>query len=480
MTSRDPLQPQTEQAEGVQPQPAVDAAARTTIASGGLEAYLCLEPPRNGGAAATLQALQTALAAKGITYGIDEQRLAHLAAEPVYAQDILIARGLAPVNGDDAVATLMFDPGKGNRPRQREDGTVDYRDLNFVKNVSPGQMLCTITPPTAGTAGMSVQGKELPPRRGKPAPPMAGKNTELRQDGNAIVSKITGQVDFDGRRIHVDETLQVKENVDNSTGNLRVLGNLFIPGMVLPGFQVEAGGTITISTRAEGATLRAGRAINLHGGIIGCDVVCSGDLKCRFIENCNVFVKGDIQTEYIINSTVKCGKSIKVSGTVSKIIGGMCMAGQSIEAGTIGSPSNVQTKLELGTDHTAMEQQQKLLQQVQEWEKQNKTLTPLLSLLMQMKAGNRLTPDKKQALENASYTFDTNERLLKEAREELEEITQSMRAKGFGRIICPGTMHPGTRVVIDNASMDLQNPMSNAMLYYADGAIQIGSASRRS
>jgi uncharacterized protein (DUF342 family) len=199
-------------------------------------------------------------------------------------------------------------------------------------------------------------------------------------------------------------------------------------------------------------------------------------LKCEFVENCTVFVKGDIKAEYIINSDTKCGKSIKVVGLRAKIIGGSYVAGQDIEAQTIGSPASVVTKLELGTDSSVIERQQGLLSRITELEKSIKNLTPLITILRQMEADNRLPPEKREILDNVGYSYDTSTVLLEEAKKELEAVTQLIKIRGFGRISCTGTIHQGTRVVMGEASIHVKEDLLRASLYYKDGAVCIGTA----
>ena len=456
---------------------AVDAIIHISIADNGLRAYLNMEPPRNGGAAPAMDELKAALSEHNISFHVDFEKLKSLEANPIYNQDIIIANGLAPVDGVDGTATFRIRTVKsGLRPKSNENGTVDYHDLDIVENVKEGQILCTITLPTEGTPGITVQGKALPQRKGRPIPSYLGRNTEFNEDGTAILSKIDGQVEFNGNKINVDETFYVKENVDNSTGNIHVTGNLVIPGIVLPGFTVEAGGNIEIRGTVENSTIKAGGNIKLKSGITGGELYCGGDLWCRFIENSNILVKGDINTQSIINSTVKCGKNIKVSGMIAKIIGGSCVAGQNIEAHTIGSAANVMTRLELGTDQTVIERQQELSTQTAELEAQINKLNPLIVILRQLEASNRLTPEKRQAFDNVNYSYDNSTKLLEEAKRELKEIVQSIKVKGFGRIICAGTIYPGTKVVIGEASLVITDPLNNAALYYNKGDIGIGAA----
>jgi hypothetical protein len=63
-----------------------------------------------------------------------------------------------------------------------------------------------------------------------------------------------------------------------------------------------------------------------------------------------------------------------------------------------------------------------------------------------------------------------------EAKKELAEITQSVKAIGFGRIICTDAIHPGTMVVIGDANLSIKDALSNASLYYEEDAVCIGSA----
>ena len=441
-----------------------------------LEAYINIEPPNNGGAAPTYEGMLSALSEYGISYNVNDEKLREIAAAPEYRSDILIACGIAPVNGVDGTATFKIRTEKSAlKPKEREDGTVDYYDLGIAESVTQGQVLCVITLPTEGTAGISVRGKALPQRKGRPVPSYVGSNTELSKDGTAILSKINGEVSFIASCIHVKDTFYVKGDVDTSTGNIKVLGNLVVSGMVMPGLKIEAGGNIDVRGTVEASTVKAGGNIRLHSGIIGSSLHCDGDLRCQFVENCTIFVKGDINAEYMINSNTKCGKSIKVVGLRAKIIGGSYVAGKDIEAQTIGSPASVVTKLELGTDPSVIERQQELLSRITELEKTIKNLSPLVTLLRQMEADDRLPMEKREMLDNVGYSYDTSTNLLEEAKRELEEVTQLIKIRGYGRINCSGTIHQGTRVVIGEASMSVKEDLLRAVLYYKDGAVCIGT-----
>jgi len=461
----------------VEAPPAKDAVIHISTEDKGLVAYVYLEPPVSGGAAPTIDAIKSALMTNKITYHVDFRLMKSLATSPVYGEKLVIAQGLAPVNGENGTATFHIKTEKTElKPKDNENGTVDYRNLDLVENVTKGQVLCTITLPTEGAPGMTVHGKEIPHKRGIPVPSYLGRNTELSPDGLTILSQIDGHVEFNGTKINVDKTLHIKEDVDNSTGNLNVAGNLVIAGMVLPGFVVEASGDIEIRGAVEGAIIKAGGNLTVHSGVFSSELSCNGDLRCRFVENSIASVRGDMYAESIVHSKVSCGNNLKVKGKLAKIIGGSCVAGLNIEADTIGALSNIKTKVELGTDPLVIARQQGLLEEVATLEAKLEKLTPLLSILQQLKANNRLTEEKRTVFEDVSFTYNTDNRLLAEAKQELEVIAEAIQLKGFGRIVCNNAILPGTTVTIGRASLTVVTPLNNATLYYRDGDIAIGTA----
>ena len=449
-----------------------NANVQVSITDNGLLAFVLIEPPSNGGSPPTYDSICAALAKAGVTQNINVKKIKELAEEPVYGRNIIIATGIASVNGVDGTATLQFDTEKENlRPKENSDGRVDYRDLGLVENVKKGQILCTIVLPTEGSEGISVKGERLIQRRGKPATNYLGPNTELSQDGTAILSKIDGFVELKNGRINVSDTFTLSGDVDLTTGNIAVSGNLVIRGGIQPGFRVEATGYLDVCGTAESASIKAGGNVRLQSGITGSSLTCDGDLKSRFIEGCNVFVKGDITAEYVLHSDIKCGKNLKVLGSQAKIIGGNCIVGQNIEACFIGSVATVKTRLEIGTDPTIIERQQSLLAQIPKLEKNIESLRPLLALLRQLEANNRLTPEKKDALEDASYSYETYTKLLEDARRELQEIAEALYARGYGRVVCSGIIYPGTNIIIGSAKLTVNETLKNTTVSNYKGLI---------
>jgi uncharacterized protein (DUF342 family) len=246
--------------------------------------------------------------------------------------------------------------------------------------------------------------------------------------------------------------------------------------MVTSGFNIEAGGFITVTGVVESAMVIAGKDVNLQGGANGSKINCGGNFKCRFIENCDVFVKGEMKAEYILNSNVRCRKSLKTEGVISKIMGGTCVVMQNVEARIIGSAAGVKTKLEIGNDPEIVDRQHYLTEQISEIEKQMKSLEPLLKLLRQLEAADRLDEDKAQMLEKVTFSCKTQNDTLESAKIELEEICGLIYNKNYGKVICSGVIYPGTTVTIGSASYTVAQNLMSSSLYYHEGEVTIGAA----
>jgi uncharacterized protein (DUF342 family) len=163
-------------------------------------------------------------------------------------------------------------------------------------------------------------------------------------------------------------------------------------------------------------------------------------------------------------------------GNSARIIGGNLMAGQNIEARVIGSPAGITTRLEIGTDPDVIKRQQELTVRIAELDKSVKSLQPLITMLRQLEEAGRMTVDKREILNNVGYSFDTNTKLLKDSKIELEGILESVKTKGFGRVVCNETIHSGTLVVIGGAMLNVREDLPFAALYYDGGEIKRGLA----
>ncbi len=160
-----------------------------------------------------------------------------------------------------------------------------------------------------------------------------------------------------------------------------------------------------------------------------------------------------------------------MSGPLGRFAGGSCVVGQDMLVQTIGFPSGVVTVIELGTDPSILERQQELLREIPELENQLPNLKRLIDLLEQFEEANRLDEEKRRMLDTAQNSYETSIELIINYKQELEEIEEFLRMKGYGRIKCTKTIHPGTLIKIGNAKLEITEQLTNVTLYNADGEV---------
>ena len=224
----------------------IDAVVEIITSPDKMKAYIKIKPPEGGGKPAGLQEIAYHLKQSGIIFGIKEEVVHTLTENPIYDQNILVAEGMAPINGKNGEIHFLVDIHKDRKPIIMEDGSVNYRDLDYIENVRKGQKLCEITQPTPGINGKNVVGTVLKAIDGKPARMVRGRNVYSSEDGLSLYSEIDGQVMYIDGKLSVFSTYEVPADVDNSTGNINFVGNLSVRGNVLSGFVVEVGGNVEV------------------------------------------------------------------------------------------------------------------------------------------------------------------------------------------------------------------------------------------
>ena len=306
--------------------PDLDAMPVVHVSGDGLDAWVLILPPVGNGQDLNRAMLDRAFKERGVTFGLKWRLMENLPKEQErYFRLYHAARGTPAVNGADGQVTELFQRHLEKSFAVDEHNRVDYTTLNNVQNVEEGGVICRIALPEKGVPGKSVQGQEIPAKDGKAASIPKGRNTEVTEDGTALIATIAGHVDFTGRAFQVKPLMEIKGNVDFSVGNINYLGDVIIHGDICSGFTVRAVGSITVDGVVEACTVEAGGDLILARGVQGDSkavIRAQRSLYAKFLENCCVYVKETLQTDCIINCDVYCDGKVDVHTGHMKIIGG--------------------------------------------------------------------------------------------------------------------------------------------------------------
>jgi len=433
----------------------------------------------------------TLLEKNGIKYGIVPEEVKEFCVRKNYFQWHKVSFGTHAVDGEDGSYTLTFNA-DAEAPKERDDGTIDYKELGLIKNVFEGEVLCNIVLPTPGVDGINVYGGAVSARDGKAAKVEAGNNVSLTDDGTEILADKDGCVYFKQGKVYIEEVYSVKEDVDLKTGNVEFNGSITVFGSVLQGFKVTAQKDILIKGRVEGAELTAGGNIVIVGGVAGMSLAkidAEGDISAKFIESANVHCGGNLTSDIILMSNVKVEKSIFLKGDKGAIIGGSTLAGESIVASNIGSPKHLAQDVTVRKNWKFYEQNEEdqAEQQAEQHEKEKKDKKSKEELTKKLASVEEYieTFSKKIKEENAlganksiaalkEYMVKKSE--LSAVAASLKNMLTNFKEEDFmSSITCKQYMYPGVRLRIDNCFMDIETEIQNQKFYVNEGEIVLGA-----
>lgn len=465
---------------GPQEEVRIDAKVSVTVSPDKMKAYVSFTPPDNG-RMLTVEEVTEALAKSGVIYGINRTNLESIVKHPLYYEVICVAEGTPPVNGQNGKVEFHFDINRESKPTILEDGRVDFRELNLIQSAEKGQVLCTLVPPVPGVPGKTVYGTDIPALDGKPVPLPKGRNVVVSEDGNSLLAAISGQISYIDGKVSVFATYEVQADVDNSTGNINFIGNVYVRGNVLSGFVIEAGGNVEVVGVVEGAVIKAGGDIILRRGMQGMGkgiLVSGGDIIARYIENSNIEARNDIKAEAIMHSNVKCGNKLELSGRKGLLVGGSCKVGKEIVAKVIGSHLATVTDIEVGVDPSIRERYKAVKEEIGQMETDLRKAEQAIAILKKLEMANALTPEKKEILAKSIRTRAFYGSRIQELRDEMNILEAKLQQEAYGKVRCYNFIYPGTKVAIGSCMMYVKENLQYCTLYRDGADVRVGAIDR--
>jgi len=429
----------------------VNAEAQISLTADGSEATIRIKPPRHDGADLSYLSLKRLLAEHEIVFGIDEHMLVSLNDNPKYDRDIVVARGIQPTNGDNAVLTYHVDLISHLKPVEREDGTVDFKSLGLIQEVEKGALLCEKTQWTPGIPGTDVRGKTLPAEAGSDVVLPYGQNTVLSDDGLRLLAQMGGHISVIQNQIHIMNTYVVRGGVTTETGNIDFLGNVIVFGDVLEGFSIRASGDVTVNGVVESARIKAGGSLVIRGGFIGItgELEVGEDCTCKFVNGGRIIANGMVKTMYVVNAFVQCGAFETVG--VGILRNCHIISKTSVKANYVGNQTFydiANTVIEVGNDPVIMKQYRQLSDEAEDLYKVNEELSTQITFLSGLRDAGKLTPKRLFQLGDAQKKLVSSQIRLLELNEIRADLDSRLEEAGFGTLSVVKKAYPGLRIVI--------------------------------
>ncbi len=436
--------------------PPIDEYVRVTVSQDKMKAIARFYPPSPDGQLMNEAEIINRLTQSGVKFGIDTNEIQFFLKNRRYCEDILIARGIKPEEGRDAVITYYFNTDNTSKPKHNEDGTVDFHKLDMISSTKKGDVLATLMPAIQGKAGTDVYGTVIQPKKVVNRILKHGKDIYMSEDGLTMYSNVDGHVMLTDNRVFVSNTYEVLGDVDASTGDIVYEGNVAVKGNVNTGYSIEAKGDIIVNGVVEGATLKAGGQIILKRGMQGMSkgrMESKSNIITKFIENAVVKAGGYITTEAILHSKVSAQGEITVSGKRGLITGGEIRSTSSITVKNVGSTMGTSTVLVVGTDPEIVDRYHSLENRIAEMKKDRDKILPVLETYKKrLVSGEKLSQDKLEfvrALTQKCIAINTE---LQESVEDFEKLRLQMNNNDSGSIRVQNIAYPGVKIIISDVN----------------------------
>lgn len=458
-------------------QPPVDAAIQLVFGEGFTTAEIVVAPPANGGRDVTLQDLKDALKKSDVVFGIDEDMLNELAT-PLYGARRIVAKAKPAQDGVDGKVNELFSRVVERKNLQREDGTVDYRELNLIREIQRGTVICEVIPPVPGVNGTNVKGQPIRARDGKKVLPMVGENTRMSEDGLRAEAATAGNLAFRDGRFVVETVFRVKD-VDYEVGNISFSGDVQVNGDVMDGFSIKSRGTVTLKGQV-GSSEISGENVVIEKGINGkgkAVIEAEKTVKAGFVENCTVKAGIAVTAQSIINSQVECEGDVDVSTGKGVICGGKITAFGSVKAKEIGNDAATLTIISMGVTPKMLKERKRISEQLADVTNHLIELQKNLTYIERLVAGGRpVPPERIQILHRAKIQMPLSERKKEQLEQAMAELDAVMMGNTAASTLTSRTIHPPTKISIGGLSSNVIELRQNVRVYKnAEGDLTFGT-----
>ena len=475
----------------------IDATISITIDSDEMSATAEIMTAQ-GGKNLTAKAILTCAQEAGVKKGFKKDeliKLAQMAAreEPNNNVSLQIAVGRLAINGKDAEIKPLVESAQSRvlRPKKREDGSVDMRDLGDIICVKIGDPIAKKIPLTPGRIGYTVTATFLPAEPGNDVALVAGEGTSISASNeNILVSQKVGLPKIIANGMEVDEIYKIK-NVTVATGNINFTGSVIIDGDVNEGMKVVASGDITVGGFVESAIIEAGGDVTISGGIIGRKHDIEKTRVTDVKMSVSVNAKGNIYAKYCQYAEIGCSKDVRIENQLlhsllniqgrlkvgteeksnGKLIGGYIKAGTFITAGIIGATAGSHTVINFEYEIIKFKEQ---MQDIESRLKLDSAKT--IELKAATNKLKQLPKDKvkPEILAKVISTYQFHAKRMGEAlleKEALEKTIQDYMASVY--VEATEKLHHGVQLIIDSFNDRTRREYGPTKMTYKERKIHI-------
>lgn len=401
--------------------------------------------------------LEKEISKKNIKFGIDQLAIDKIVKDPKNAKSVVVAKGVPFIHGKDGKVEYMFDTNAQAKPTINEDGSVDFKNMNFFQASKRGQILAVRELPTKGQTGTLVTGKTMKGKDGKIVNFKIGKNVYISEDGLAVISGESGTIEFTDSKISVLKALNINSDVGVETGNIKFQGKVVVEGNVRKGFKVEASDDIIINGLVEDAVVISEKDITVKYGVQGeanAYIEAGGNLVSKFINAATVVCKGHIESDAIMHCDLVCHEHLKLVGSRGLLVGGKAVCRKGIYAKKIGTEMGTKTIINIGLDQSTVRNYNSLNDRKKEISNSINEANQMLKIKSNQKNQAMALVAKKKA-EKIKEEQEKNFIEITKEIDKIEELIEELKTSKLQA----EDIYPGVRIKFGNSFYNIKERM---------------------
>ena len=439
-------------------------APRIRVAADGLSAAVAVDA---SAPAPAPEEIVRALAEAGVTFGISGEAVARLAAGEGHGETLGVAAGTPPLQGADGRIEWCFTPEPGARA--------------LYRNALAGQRLAVVHGPGEGTPGMSVFGRPLAPKSGKPVALRGGVNTAPdANDPRVILATAAGNIVVADGRIEVHPELTLRGGIDYTAGKIDFVGSIVVQGDIAGDVILRVGGSLTVHGNVDDADIDVRGDVVVDKGFVGRG-------KGRIVAG------GSVSVLHLLNQSITAGKDVRIG---RESVGGMVSAGGRVQApaaviaggsihadgdvvlGTIGSSDGAAAKVRVGKRGRIMERITASERELKQAEARQADVKEAVYRLvrMQLDAGG-LDEAKRQALERLQEAQKQLPKQIAALRAEQSVLKEELKNDKGVSITVRGTVYEHTIVEINGCRKMVDAALEGVIFREHAGAVEASADS---
>lgn len=432
---------------GVPAEPGGSEYCSVTVSADEMQAYIDVRGDR---AAVSKIGIVQELNRHGVVYGIKYDVISEIVRGNVSRREVLVAEGDPVTAGKDGWYDFSFRTSVVRTPKCMEDGSIDYRDVEWFETVQKGQKLAVYHGAADGQDGMTVTGRTIAARRGKEQSILTGSGFTRQADGKTYISDRQGIVTLNGSVMRVMELLIVQD-VNLATGDVSYDGSILVEGNVSSGARITATGDIVVKGFVESAELWSEANVVLRRGMNAGgngSVHAAGDVIGYFFEGAEIYAGGNVMGDYFLNSSIHAEGIVNAIGKKGSLAGGSVCAEKGLRAQSVGNQFGLATYVKLGMAERIQRKQQEVNDQIAEADRELRALQDAgESFQKKYTPAIRNTMEIYLKIESAIYT---KERQLQQLFAQKEQLLQLLEKESENvQAVIEGYLYDGVTIDID-------------------------------